>query len=107
MSIGVRQDSCSKSLRFTIRGSSMFPTYRDGDSVSFKKIRDPLNITIGDIIVFPHPLKEDFMLIKRVKKISGNNKVFVEGDNKDILGSEDSHNFGLINCNTIIAIRGN
>ncbi len=85
----------------------MFPTFSDGESVIFKKFRDSTKITIGDVVVFPHPLKEDFMLIKRVKKLTVNDKVFVEGDNKDILSSEDSHNFGLINCNTIIAIRGN
>ena len=42
-------------------------------------------------------------VIKRVKRILGDG-IFIEGDNPDPIGSEDSHNFGLIQNSAIIAI---
>ena len=54
-----------------------------------------------------HPFKKKIKLIKRVTKIK-NSKLFVEGDNKNILCSDDSHQFGYINSNNIISlINGN
>ena len=85
----------------------MSPTYSDGDSINLKKFSRNHKINVGDIVVFNHPLKENFKLIKRVKKLVDKDKIFVEGDNIDFLSSEDSHNFGLINRKAIIAIGGN
>ena len=94
-------------MQFTIKGLSMYPTYRDGESINLKKFSSNHKINIGDVVVFNHPLRKNFNLLKRVKKLVGKDKLFVEGDNIDFLSSEDSHNFGLINRKAIIAIGGN
>jgi signal peptidase I len=94
-------------MQFTIQGFSMFPTYSDGESINLKKFCSNHKINIGDIVVFNHPLRKNFKLLKRVKKLVGKDKLFVEGDNTDFLSSEDSHNFGLINRKAIIAIGEN
>ena len=94
-------------MQFTIQGSSMFPTYRDGESINLNKFSSNHKINVGDVVVFNHPLRKNFKLLKRVKRLVGKDKLFVEGDNIDYLSSEDSHNFGLINCKAIIAIGGN
>ena len=82
----------------------MRPTYNDGDLVNFDKYTNQ-DIEIDDIVVFMHPLKDNFKLIKRVKKIQDKSKFFVEGDNLNIGSSNDSHNFGYINKNNLIAIK--
>ena len=94
-------------MQFTIQGSSMFPTYRDGESINLNKFSSNHKINVGDVVVFNHPLRKNFKLLKRVKRIVGKDKLFVEGDNIDYLSSEDSHNFGLINRKAIIAIGEN
>ncbi len=83
----------------------MLPSYKDNDSICLKKISNNDRIQINDIVVFRHPFKKHLKLIKRVAKISKDSKIFVEGDNKNALSSEDSHNFGYINKNAIIAIK--
>ena len=95
----------SNILYCNVKGNSMFPTFKDGDSVFFEIFNDH-KIKINDIIVCEHPFKTDFNIIKRVIKIK-KNKLFVEGDNKDVSCSEDSHNFGYININKVIAIQRN
>ena len=82
----------------------MKPTFNDGDLVKLKKYTDQ-DVEISDIVVFMHPFKDNFKLIKRVTKISDQSKLFVEGDNLNIGSSNDSHNFGYINKNNIIAIK--
>tara|TARA_Y100001970_G_C13970456_1_gene717913 strand:- start:441 stop:695 length:255 start_codon:yes stop_codon:yes gene_type:complete len=82
----------------------MMPTFNDGDLVNFDKYTNQ-DVKIDDIVVFMHPLKDDFKLIKRVKKIRDKSKFFVEGDNLNIGASSDSHNFGYINKNNLIAIK--
>ena len=92
-------------LHFSIKGNSMSPTYIDGDSICMDKFNSNHTIEINDIVVFIHPFKKDCKIIKRVKKIKDNFKLFVEGDNIDLASTDDSHNFGYININKIIAIR--
>tara|TARA_B100000427_G_scaffold315239_1_gene309137 strand:- start:161 stop:451 length:291 start_codon:yes stop_codon:yes gene_type:complete len=95
----------SNILYFDVKGNSMFPTFKDGDSICFEKFNNH-KININDIVVCKHPFKTDFNIIKRVTKIR-EKKLFIEGDNKDIFSSEDSHNFGFISENKIIAIKRN
>ena len=90
-------------LTFNIKGDSMKPTFNDGDLVKLKRYTNQ-DVEISDIVVFMHPLKDNFKLIKRVTKINDQKKLFVEGDNSNIGSSHDSHNFGYINKDTIIAI---
>ena len=95
----------SNTLYFDVKGNSMFPTLKDGDSICFEKFNHH-RIEVNDIIVCKHPFKTDFNIIKRVTKIK-EKKLFIEGDNKEISSSEDSHNFGYININKVIAIKRN
>ena len=58
---------------------------------------------VGNIVVFTHPFKPKVTCVKRVKRITDSG-LFVEGDNPDPLASEDSHNFGIVSLDAIIAI---
>ncbi|MEE2748280.1 MAG: S26 family signal peptidase [Candidatus Thermoplasmatota archaeon] len=82
-----------------IQGDSMWPTFRDGDHLQAIKgsTAEP-----GDIVVAKHPWKT-IHIVKRVKEISPSG-YFLEGDNPDPTGSEDSHNFGPVPISSIIAI---
>ena len=92
-------------LVFNVKGDSMLPTFKNGDEIKIKKIDINDKINLNDIVIFNHPFKENFKLIKRVTRITNKINLFVEGDNKDLLSSEDSHNFGFIKKNEIIAIK--
>ena len=75
------------------------PTLKDGDCV--EAIQGPTP-EVGDIVVAHHPMK-NMAVIKRVKRIQSDG-IFLEGDNPDPIGSEDSHNFGPVSTSSIIAI---
>ena len=93
----------SRIVSIAIKGDSMWPTYNDGDMLECAAY-DNQPIDIGNIVVFPHPFKSKIVCVKRVKKLH-DGMVFVEGDNPDPLASEDSHNFGLIKIDSIIALK--
>ena len=94
----------SRIVKVVVKGDSMWPSLKDGDVVEFQEFSEHI-IAVGDIVVFKHPLKPDVTCLKRITSIE-NGRLFVEGDNPDPLGSEDSHNFGPINTASIIAIKG-
>ncbi len=75
----------------------MWPTLRDGESVEAETGKIP---DVGDIVVAKHPWK-NLHIVKRVKKILPSG-YFLEGDNPDPTGSEDSHNFGPVPVSLII-----
>ena len=85
----------------------MYPTYNPGDLLQFNTInkRNTDSIKVNDLVVFYHPYKNAVKLLKRVKKIVNSTSFFVEGDNPDPNSSEDSHNFGLIQSDKIIAFK--
>ena len=89
-------------LSVTVRGDSMWPTFKNGDVVTCNSYQGEA-ILKGQIIVFPSPFDSENILIKRVKSID-NDLLFVEGDNPDPSASNDSHNFGSINISTVIAV---
>ena len=92
----------SRFIDVKVNGDSMWPTLRDGDIVRFEKI--DLNLIEPNLIVlFKHPFKKDFNLIKRISTVE-DGEVFLIGDNPDPNASEDSHNFGCINVKNIIAV---
>ena len=92
----------SRFIDVKVNGNSMWPTLRDGDIVRFEKI--DLNLIEPNLIVlFKHPIKKDFNLIKRISTVE-DGEVFLIGDNPDPNASEDSHNFGCINVKNIIAV---
>ena len=86
-------------IEVRIHGDSMWPTLKDGDSV--EAIQGPIPV-VGDIVVAHHPMKK-ITVVKRVKRIEAEG-LFLEGDNPDPIGSEDSHNFGHVTTSAIIAI---
>ena len=90
-------------LNVRIRGDSMWPSYKDGDTIECKEYKGG-DVFRNDIIVFTHPFKSDTTCVKRVKRVTDDG-IFVEGDNPDPLSSEDSHNFGLVKISSIIAIK--
>ena len=91
-------------LCFDVKGNSMLPTYKDGDSISLSSFEGQ-KIKVNDIVVCSHPFKTNLKILKRVTKIKDDRKLFLEGDNMDISSSEDSHNFGYIDTNNVIAIK--
>ena len=84
----------------------MWPTYCDGDKITASKVSKKV-LTVGDIIVSKHPLKSEVIIVKRIKQILEDEKLFLQGDNPDPLASEDSHNFGPVNTNLVIGIINN
>ena len=92
----------SRFIDVKVNGNSMWPTLRDGDIARFEKVDSKL-IEPNLIVLFKHPFKKDFNLIKRISTIEGG-EVFLVGDNPDPNASEDSHNFGLIDIEDIIAV---
>ena len=70
-----------------VKGSSMFPTFHDGEYVLTDKVtfrtRDP---KWGDVIVFKSPVNKDFDFIKRVIAVPGDRvmiskgKVYINGE---------------------------
>ena len=66
-------------------------------------LRISCDFTFGEIVIFTHPFDNRVTAAKRVTKLS-NNMLFVEGDNPDPTASDDSHNFGSISIDSIIAL---
>ena len=92
----------SRFIDVKVKGDSMWPTLENDDIVRFEKINSN-TIEINQIVFFKHPFKKDFNLIKRIASID-EGKAFLIGDNPDPNASEDSHNFGLIVLEEIIAV---
>ena len=92
----------SRILNVKIKGDSMWPNFKDGDTLSCEEYSGQ-SLEVGNIIVFTHPFKPTVTYVKRVKRITDSG-LFVEGDNPDPLATEDSHNFGLVSLDAIIAI---
>ena len=93
-------DSCVVNVE--IKGDSMWPNFKDGDTLSCEEYSGQ-SLAIGNIVVFTHPFKPNLTCVKRIKRITDSG-LFVEGDNPDPLASEDSHNFGIVSIDAIIAL---
>ena len=83
----------------------MWPSFKDGDTLPCEEYSGQ-DLAVGNIVVFTHPFKANVTCVKRVKRVT-DSAVFVEGDNPDPLASEDSHNFGIVPLDAIIAINTN
>jgi len=89
-------------MKVVVKGDSMWPTLNDGDMIQCEEYANQ-EISISCIVVFTHPFKQAVTCVKRVKRIEGD-RLFVQGDNPDPTASDDSHNFGWITRNSILAI---
>tara|TARA_B100000900_G_scaffold403710_1_gene411144 strand:- start:1120 stop:1404 length:285 start_codon:yes stop_codon:yes gene_type:complete len=89
-------------IHVTIRGNSMWPTLTEGQEILATKYYGQ-KIKVGQIIVFKHPFDNTLIAVKRVKAVD-DGLLFVEGDNPDPTASNDSHNFGLLKQEFVIAI---
>mgnify|MGYP002880316039 FL=1 len=105
MSSGTQLVNMSNDIKVTIVGDSMSPTFKNGDILILEELIDQ-KISPGDIILFYHPYISKKKLVKRVKNITVDGNIFIEGDNKK--SSSDSRSFGYINKQSIIALaKGN
>lgn len=89
-------------IHVTIRGNSMWPTLTEGQEILATKYHGQ-SIKVGQIVVFKHPFDNTVIAVKRVR-FEDNGRLFVEGDNPDPTASNDSHNFGLLKQEFVIAI---
>ncbi len=89
-----------------ISGSSMEPSFSDGDFAAAKKVRQDTGLSKGDVIVFHHEAEKG-LLIKRITAMPGEtvmyqghpirlaeDEYFVTGDHSD--ASVDSRQFGPV-----------
>tara|TARA_B100001109_G_C18769985_1_gene430203 strand:+ start:510 stop:854 length:345 start_codon:yes stop_codon:yes gene_type:complete len=81
-------------------GISMEPLLKNGDIVFYKNIFNKEKLSIGDIVILNHPIK-NIQLIKRISSID-DHSIGVSGDNIEF--SDDSTDFGLINKDEIIGL---
>ncbi len=81
-------------------GISMEPLFFDGDIVFYKNFSTKTEISLGDIIIFKHPIINK-VLIKKITSFEGVG-IEVSGENKEF--SDDSNYFGLIQRKSIIGI---
>ena len=78
-----------------VSGDSMYPTYRDGDVVEVDVDAYVEQLPeAGDIVLAQHPFKGGVHIVKRVKHITDEGRVFVVGDSP--LESSDSRGFGAL-----------
>ena len=78
----------------------MEPTFKNGDKLTFEKIKSHTKIGINDIVLCSHPFKK-LKMVKRVKSID-NGLYFLKGDNPNVLDTTDSRTFGPLKINQII-----
>ena len=92
----------SHTLDVRIQGDSMWPTFQDGDVLTFTQ-QNLSSLAVSDVVLVSHPLKPEVRMVKRVLRIEANGDLFLVGDNPDPLASEDSHNFGPVPCRLVQA----
>ena len=88
-----------------VSGSSMAPTYEDGDWLLFwnknPKAAGSLQRLVGKIVVIERESYPGILFIKRVIRLV-DDQVWVEGDNKS--ASTDSREWGAITSSEIIGL---
>ncbi|MGB7859859.1 MAG: S26 family signal peptidase [Acidimicrobiia bacterium] len=86
--------------RFAIAETSMLPSLQPGEEIVATNSREP---RIGDVVVFPHPERNDFWMVKRRSPAPApvrNEKIWVESDNQRE-GTVDSRSLGPIETTTV------
>ncbi|MCH1616521.1 MAG: S26 family signal peptidase [Candidatus Poseidonia sp.] len=90
-------------LDVRIQGDSMWPTFHDGQILTFCEIDEAATLEVGDVVLAHHPLKKDVLMVKRIHRIEPDGRLFLTGDQPDPTSSEDSHNFGPVAQSNIMA----
>ena len=85
-----------------LKGESMWPTYPEGTVLTFRPVSGEA-VGPGDVVLVHHPLKPEVLIVKRVLRVEANNFLFLTGDQPDPLASEDSHNFGPVPRDSVLA----
>lgn len=93
-----------RTVHVRIHGHSMWPTYEDQQIVAFRRIEEGTVPVEGLVVLAQHPFKPDVKVVKRIRHVTDDGRLFLEGDQPDPLGSEDSHNFGPVQPKAIIAV---
>ncbi len=82
---------------FMIDGISMVPTLNDGEIV----LVDPyVDIDPGDLVLAEHPFRSNSKIIKRIKRVEADGRLFLTGDNPS--ESTDSRTFGTVSIESVI-----
>jgi nickel-type superoxide dismutase maturation protease len=92
----------SEPFQVRIKGDSMWPTFHDGDFLTFAPVDDRTHLEVGLVVLAQHPLKKDVLVLKRINSVESSGRLFLVGDQPDPLGSEDSHNFGSVHRSAIV-----
>jgi len=82
--------------RFRVAGHSMTPTLQPGQEIVATDTRRPAS---GNVVVFEHPARGGFWLVKRLRDDSG----WVEGDNPEV-GRDDSRGFGPVSLDEMLTV---
>ena len=80
----------------------MWPTLRDGDALVCRVVHDDDCLVAGDLVVARHPFRDETIL-KRIATVRDDGRLFVIGDHPDPTSSEDSHTFGPLRRDRVIA----
>ena len=91
-----------KTVEVLVSGYSMWPTLQDGQKLNCIEYSGH-DLCVGDLVVVRHPFNKNLTLIKRITKINSSDELWIEGDNPDPTSSDDSHNFGYISKENIVA----
>ena len=79
--------------RVAVAGSSMLPTFADGDWLLLRIVRDGTAIAAGDVVLVERPDRAGLLLLKRAVRRTADGW-WVEGDNA--AASDDSRLFGPV-----------
>ena len=54
----------TEALDVRIQGDSMWPSYRDGDVVSFAPCDETYVARVNDVVLVRHPMKDNVLMVK-------------------------------------------
>jgi nickel-type superoxide dismutase maturation protease len=74
-----------------VAGSSMVPALHHGDCVV---LRRGSRVRVGDVVVVRRPDRPDLVVVKRVREVLSDGRLWLAGDNPS--ASDDSRVFGAV-----------